>query len=386
MNTRLLYLLLLLSIPLSLSAQQSVTVSASSDWVSIKKEQATAPTIAWQTPQVKQLTEHKLTYNATVLLRSADAVSQMQFFHNGKALTAHTRGFKRESGDIKFSEVIQLVVGSNEIYVKATNAVGSTTSESRVIICQPDTTSTTVSPINKSATSVSTSGVPGQKRLALVVANGNYSKYPLKNPPNDGQAVKQQLETLGFVVIYKENLPLRDLRQTFDSFVTDLGSHNVGLFYYAGHGLMVGGENYVQPVDADPKDEPGVEYACYPLRQIVARMAYANPKGANLIFWDACRNNPYRSWHRGLGEQGFRPVQPAVGTMIVFATEPGKQAYDGDEKNGLFTSELIKHISQPNVDIFELVDRIDQGLEDRGFIQPPYLEGRLRGRFIFNAN
>ena len=72
--------------------------------------------------------------------------------------------------------------------------------------------------------------------------------------------------------------------------------------------------------------------------------------------------------------------------MIVFATEPGKQSYDGDEENGLFTSELLKHLSQPDLDIFQLVDRIDQGLEDRGFKQPPYLEGRLRGRFMFNAN
>ena len=82
----------------------------------------------------------------------------------------------------------------------------------------------------------------------------------------------------------------------------------------------------------------------------------------------------------------FPPVNPAVGTMIVYATEPGKQAYDGDQENGLFTSELIKHISEPDVDVIELVNRIDQGLEDRGFQQPPYYEGRLKGRFIFTIN
>ena len=386
MKNKLVYLLLLLSVSVSLTAQQSVTISASSDWVALKKEPAMVPAITWQTPQLRQVTEHKRVCTVTVWVRSADAITQLRFIHNGHEVTTQTRGFKRVSGGLEFSETIQLVDGSNEIYAKATNAIGSTTSEPRLVSYQPDLATTDVSLLNKSPMGVSTAGVVGQKRLALVVANGSYGKYPLKNPPNDGRAVKQQLEALGFEVVYKENLPLRDLKQTFDSFVTDLGSHNVGLFYYAGHGLMVGGENYVQPVDADPKAEPDVEFACYPLRQIVARMAYANPKGANLIFWDACRNNPYRSWHRGTGEPVFAPVQPAVGTMIVFATEPGKQAYDGDEQNGLFTSELVKHISQPNVDIFELVDRIDQGLEDRGFRQPPYLEGRLRGRFIFRAN
>ena len=359
-----------------LAAQSSTLSSARSDWVSIRKEPTTAPLIAWQMPQAKQVVEHKLTYTVTVRVQAADAVTRVEFIRNGVVLNRETRGFKR-AGGVEYSEVIPLMAGPNELYVKATNAIGTTTSEPRIISCQPDTLLAKYVPM---------AGVSGQKRLALIVANGSYGKYPLRNPTNDGRAIRQQLEKLGFAVTYKENTPLRELKQTFDVFMTDLGSHNVGLFYYAGHGLMVGGENYVQPVDADPKTESDVEFECYPLRQLIARMAYANPKGANLVFWDACRNNPYRSWRRGIGEPVFAPVQPAVGTMIVFATEPGKQSYDGDEENGLFTSELLKHLSQPDLDIFQLVDRIDQGLEDRGFKQPPYLEGRLRGRFMFKTN
>lgn len=376
MNNRFVILAFLLLVAGPLAAQPSTLSSARSDWVSIRKEPATAPLITWQAPQAKQVTEHKLTYTVTVRVQAADAVTRLQFIRNGVVLNRETRGFRR-AGGVEFSEVIPLVAGPNELYVKATNAIGTTTSEPRLIRCQPDTLL---------AKKVAIAGVSGQKRLALIVANGSYGKYPLRNPTNDGRAIKQQLEKLGFAVTYKENTPLRELKQTFDAFMTDLGTHNVGLFYYAGHGLMVGGENYVQPVDADPKTESDVEFECYPLRQLIARMAYANPKGANLVFWDACRNNPYRSWRRGTGEPMFAPVQPAVGTMIVFATEPGKQSYDGDEENGLFTSELLKHLSQPDLDIFQLVDRIDQGLEDRGFKQPPYLEGRLRGRFMFNAN
>lgn len=371
MKNRGLFLVLLLWAMSPAVAQQTTIVSAQSDWVLPKTVAAAAPIITWQTPQGRQVTESKRTSRVTVHVQSAEAITQLLFIHNGNEINGQKRGFKRVRNGMEFSEDIPLVSGANELFVKATNAVGSTTSEVRLIICQPDT------PV------VSTYLATEQKRLALVIANGSYGKYPLRNPPNDGRAVKQQLETLGFAVTYRENLSLRDLKQTLDSFVTDLGSHNVGLFYYAGHGLMVGGENYVQPVDADPKIEPDVEFECYPLRQIVARMAYANPKGANLIFWDACRNNPYRSWHRGLGQPVYAPVQPSVGTMLVFATEPGKQAYDGDDENGLFTSELVKHINQPDVDIFELVDRIDRGLEERGFKQPPYLEGRLRGRFMF---
>ncbi|WP_375446145.1 caspase domain-containing protein [uncultured Fibrella sp.] len=375
MKSRLTLLICCLHAGSPLAAQPSIISSASSEWVSLKKEPLTAPIISWQAPAVKQVIEHGLTATVKVRVQAVDAMTRLQFIRNGIELNRETRGFKREGG-VEFSEVIPLVAGANEIYVKATNAIGSSKSEPRIIICQPDSAQLVVTVPKSSA----------QKRLALVVANGNYGRYPLRNPTNDGKAVKQQLETLGFTVIYKENQPLRELKHTFDAFMTELGTHNVGLFYYAGHGLMVGGENYVQPVDADPRAEPDVEFECYPLRQIVARMAYANARGTNLVFWDACRNNPYRSWRRGGSEPMFAPVQPAVGTMIVFATEPGKQSYDGDGQNGLFTSELLKHMNQPNVDIFELVDRIDQGLEERGFKQPPYLEGRLRGKFMFKAN
>ncbi len=372
-----LFLLLLICLATGpLVAQPPTTITASSDWVFPKKQAVTVPVITWKIPQTEQVTQYRLTTSVTVHVQSGDAATQVQFFANGKELNRQMRGFKRVNNGAEFSDVILLVAGRNEIQVKATNAAGSTTSELRVIICQPE----------NAPPAIASKGVQGQKRLALIVANGNYKQYKLMNPSNDGRAVKQQLETLGFEVIFKENLSRPEFTQTLDAFMEALGTHNVGLFYYAGHGLMVSGETFVQPIDAEPKTEPDVSYVCYPLRQIVEKMAYANPKGANLVFWDACRNNPYRSWRRGAGERMFPPVNPAVGTMIVYATEPGKQAYDGDQENGLFTSELVKHISQPDVDVIELVNRIDQGLEDRGFVQPPYYEGRLKGRFVFNIN
>lgn len=376
MKNRVLHLFLMMLATGPLVAQTSSTITASSDWVYLKKQAVTVPVITWQTPQPRQVTEHKLRTNVTVRVQSGDAATLVQFFANGKELNRQTRGFKRTGNGTEYSDVIPLVAGPNEVYVKATNSAGSTTSESRVIDYQPET----------SVPGVASKGVQVQKRLALIVANGNYKQYQLKNPSNDGRAVKQQLEKVGFEVIFKENLSRLELNQTVDAFMEALGTHNVGLFYYAGHGLMVSGETFVQPIDAEPKTEPDVSYVCYPLRQIVEKMAYANPKGANLVFWDACRNNPYRSWRRGVGERMFPPVNPAIGTMIVYATEPGKQAYDGDQENGLFTSELVKHIGQPDVDVFELINRIDQGLEDRGFQQSPYYEGRLKGRFIFNNN
>ncbi|MBC8152780.1 MAG: caspase family protein, partial [Bacteroidetes bacterium] len=217
------------------------------------------------------------------------------------------------------------------------------------------------------------------------VANASYAKQPLKNPVNDGLAVKERLEKLGFTVTMRENQTRKELRKSVDAFTASLTDKSVSLFFYAGHGLMVNGINYVQPVDADPSSEADVEFDCFPLRHLIARMEETNPGGSNLVFWDACRNNPYRSWYRGTGGPVYAANNPPVGTIIVYATEPNKLSVDGNGRNGLFTSELIKHIDTPNQDITELVNKIDQGLEERGFKQPPYIEGRLRGRFMFNV-
>lgn len=369
MKNRLLFLFTgLLAIAVA-RGQQPDVVSATSGWVAPKKAPLTAPVVTWRVPLATRFAATTTSLRVTVCVQSAGALTQLFFIHNEKQLNALTRGLKRTACGFEVSETLTLAPGLNEIRVVAVNAAGSTTSEVRRVTWQPATAAVEAQPV---------------KRLALVVANAAYPKYPLKNPLNDGWAVKTALERLGFAVTMKENLPLRELKTALDGFLGGLGGTDVGLVYYAGHGLMVNGENYVQPVDADPTAEADVEYECYPLRRLIARLESANPRGANLVFWDACRNNPYRAWRRSVGEPVFAPVQPAVGTLVVYATEPGKPAYDGDGTNSLFTSELIRHLGEPNLDLYDLVGRIDQGLEARGVKQPPYLEGRLRGKFFFN--
>ena len=366
------FLLLLCLLAVQKTAGQSTTtVTAKSDWVSVTKAPAVTPVIAWRTPLPAQQTALVGTYHLTVCIRSDSPITRVVVIQNGTDISVAQRGFKRVACGQELSEDITLVSGLNKVVVEATNAAGTSRSEPRFITGLSGQTPIATLPT-------------GQKRLALVMANAAYTKYPLKNPLNDGRAMKAHLENLGFVVTYQENLPLRSLKTTIETFLTNLGSDNVGLVYYAGHGLMVNGENYLQPVDADPTSETDVEYDCYPMRRLIARMEQVNTKGANLVFWDACRSNPYRSWRRSAGDPVFAPMQPAVGTLIVYATEPGKPAYDGgDDRNSLFTGELIRHIDQPNIDVFDLVDRIDRGLEARGVKQPPYIEGRLRGKFFF---
>lgn len=353
-----------------LAQQKAQVITSSSGWVRTTKP--TAPVISWKSPQPTRLEQKTASLIVMACVQSSEPLTY-HFYQNGRELPNSRTGFKRVACGQEITEEIILETGTNELHLIAANAVGETTSESRYVTYKPDVPAAT------------TVAVQGPKRLALIVANANYPKASLRNPINDGRTVKEYLQKVGFEVILRENMPLRELKRTVDTFLVDLGrqKQNIGLFFYAGHGLMVNGDNYLQPVDAEPTDEPDVEFECYPLRRLVAKMEQANPTGANLIFWDACRNNPYRAWSRGSGDPTHTAVIPPVGTMIIYATEPGKVASDGTEKNGLFTGELIKHIEEPGVDIYGLIDRIDAGLEQRGIKQPPYTEGRLRGKFYF---
>ncbi|HEV7346859.1 caspase family protein [Telluribacter sp.] len=365
----------ILHIALSAMAQKGA-LKYKGDWVQSKlKVQAPtqAPTIVWQNPQIQQLTVEQNNFTLSVCVQSDAPLIDYHFVHNGKTIGGPTRGFKKVNCGQEITQELSLVQGANEVHFVVSNSGGATTSSSYYI------TYNAVSP-SSNAVAAETSA---QKRVALIIANEAYQKYPLKNSINDGQAIRERLEKLGFTVTLHENQGRKDLKKTVDTFTNSLTDKSISLFFYAGHGLMVNGVNYIQPVDTDPTAEADVEFECFPLRQLIARMEETNPSGSNLVFWDACRNNPYRSWRRGAGEPVFAPTNPPVGTMIVYATEPGKSALDGDEKNGLFTSELIKHIDVPGQDIFELIDKVDRGLEVRGYKQPPYIEGRLRGKFIF---
>lgn len=350
-------------------AQQKDPKVSVSGWTPVKVT-LPAPVVVWQNPVQERQSIEKPTLVVRVCVQGAD-LQQSHFVLNGRPVGSAQRGFKKVTCGDEFSTELALVPGLNEVRFQATNAGGTTTSESRYITYNAP---------------VVASGPVVQKRYALIVSNANYSKYPLKNPVNDGRAVREQLEKLGFVVTLTENQSHKELRKTVDAYVANLTDRSVSLFFYAGHGLMVEGNNYLQPVDATPASESDVRYDCYPLRQIIDRMEDANKNGSNLVFWDACRNNPYRSWTRGGTDQIYATTNPPVGTLIIYATEPGKPAQDGDQENGLFTSELIRHLNTPNQDIVELINRIDMGLEKRGFHQPPYMEGRLRGKFMFNPS
>ena len=196
------------------------------------------------------------------------------------------------------------------------------------------------------------------KRVALVVGNGAYqSVAQLPNPRKDAEAVSGALRKQGFEVVTAIDLTRVELEQAVERYVRALNGADISLFYYSGHGIEVGGENRIIPVDATLAAPQDLETQTYSLQTILLYMQ--SKSQAQLIYLDACRDNPFknRAFLLGVDDtektagKGLAEQKGAVGSLIAYATEPGKVALDGTAENSPFTAAVIKHSFSQNVDV-----------------------------------
>jgi hypothetical protein len=227
-------------------------------------------------------------------------------------------------------------------------------------------------------------------RTALVIGNSDYVKASkLANPTNDATDMVRTLAGLGFNVISGTNLSLREMTERVREFGDSLKANGgVGLFYYAGHGVQVGGRNYLIPVEADVPREDEIDFNALNVDLVLRKMASAN-NGLNIVILDACRNNPFsRSWSRSSDEGGLAQITAPTGTFIAYATSPDRTASDGGERNGLYTAELLKVLnSQPDLKIEDAFKQVTIAVDRAsGGKQVPWTSSSLRGEFYFKLD
>ena len=203
-----------------------------------------------------------------------------------------------------------------------------------------------------------------RRRVALVIGNGKYQfAAPLPNPPNDAADIAQALRKLGFDVVEGRDLDRPGMDNAIRQFSRKLDGADIALFFYAGHGLQVNGKNYLVPIDAKLERPGDLALDAVDIGNVLAQMEAE--KRVNLIFLDACRDNPLaRSLARSLGTrssavgQGLASIQSAIGTMIAYATQPDNVALDGEGRNSPFTAALLKHLVTPGLEIGALMKRV----------------------------
>lgn len=198
----------------------------------------------------------------------------------------------------------------------------------------------------------------GQERYALVIGNGAYKTVtPLKNATNDADDMSATLKTLGFQVELLKNATLADMEAAVVRLGDRLGraAGSYGFFFYAGHGIQSGGVNYLVPADAAIAAESFLKTKALSAQAVLDTLQQAG-NGLNVVVLDACRDNPF-GWSRS-GTRGLNVVsaQPP-GSVVVYATSAGSVAQDGEGRNGLFTSRLLKNLPIPGVELKEAFNR-----------------------------
>ncbi len=198
-------------------------------------------------------------------------------------------------------------------------------------------------------------------KVAMVLGNSGYlHANPLPNAANDARDIAARLGEIGFDVHLGLDLTRAQTLALVEDFSKALKPEDVALFYYAGHGVQIGTENYVIPVDADPGDEQGLVDQSVKLQTILRTMELRADR--RIVILDACRNNPFaeKLASRGVGEtsRGLAKVEAGVGSFIVFSTQPGNVALDGNGRNSPFTTALLAHIGVAGEDIHQMMLRV----------------------------
>jgi uncharacterized caspase-like protein len=221
-----------------------------------------------------------------------------------------------------------------------------------------------------------------EQRVALVIGNSAYKSSPLKNPANDALDISLKLKNLNFEVITKINLTTKQIGGALREFKGKLSPGAVALFFYAGHGLQIKGENYFPTVDADISAEEDVPNQSLSTKQLMNVLEDSKTR-LNLVFLDACRDNPYARSFRNAGG-GLAKLDAPSGTLISFATRPGSVASDGAGKNGLYTENLLKIMDLKNMPIEQALKQVVKNVKtSSNGRQEPWMEGSIEGDFYF---
>jgi caspase domain-containing protein len=236
-----------------------------------------------------------------------------------------------------------------------------------------------------------------ERRVALVVGNAQYvHTQPLPNPRNDAEDVAAALRRLGFEVTVGYDLDQSGFAGTIDTFARALDGADVGLFFYAGHGLQISDRNYLVSTGARLDSTFLVPAETIELDAIVRLME--SKTATNLIFLDACRNNPLAenlkrslatvSRSAALG-RGLARVEPSGrDTLIAFSAAPGQEAADGRSRNSPFTASLLKHISQPGLEVSVMLKDVaaDVREETRNAQRPQQVSDMTKSFYFARAD
>jgi len=228
-----------------------------------------------------------------------------------------------------------------------------------------------------------------ERRVALVIGNSSYKNATsLPNTINDASALAAMFKSIGFeVVISRTDLGVVDFKRSVREFLITAEHADIAVVYYAGHGIEIGGTNYLVPVDARLSRDYDVDDEAVSLDRIV--WALQSVRRLRLIMLDACRDNPFAAKLRQAGARapsrgGLAKIEEvSADTLVAYAAKAGSVSFDGDGVNSPYATALIRHLAEPGIDIRIALGRVrDDVVAMTGGRQEPFIYGSLGGSTI----
>lgn len=227
-----------------------------------------------------------------------------------------------------------------------------------------------------------------QTKVALIIGNGAYKDVPeLTNPTNDATAVAGAFLRLGFSVRLVTDASYDDMRRALLEFSQKARDSEMAIVFFAGHGIELGGENWLIPVDAELKTDLDTEQEAISLRSVMLMVSAASKLG--VVVLDACRNNPFtnrikRSIATRAVTRGLSRVEPINNVLVAYAAKDGTTASDGSGDHSPFTAALLKHIETPGLEVTFLFRNVrDDAMAATGNEQQPFVYGSLSKEAIY---
>jgi caspase domain-containing protein len=229
------------------------------------------------------------------------------------------------------------------------------------------------------------------KRVALVIGNSAYRNVAaLPNPANDAGDIAAALTRLGFAVNLITNASFDGMRRALIALGREASGADMAAVYFAGHGMEIGGENWLIPVDAELKKDTDAANEAVSLQTVMLQVS--NTASLGLVILDACRNNPFTAkMHRSLAlraasNSGLGRIEPVGNVLVAYAARDGTTALDGDGRNSPFATALLHNIETPGVEVTFMFRNVrDDVMEATRNEQQPFVYGSLSRKAIYLA-
>ena len=283
---------------------------------------------------------------------------------------------------------------SQKTIVKKENTGSSTIPESKPVRSSTAATTTTTSTNTVKAPSSQGAVKSNQKRIALIIGNGDYDSMRLPNPINDSKELMKKLKAIGFKTTALTNLNKVGIEDNIESFAEEAKDYDVALFYYAGHAVQLNGVNYIIPVKERITNEASIRTNCPTLDFVIQNLIDAGVKNS-IIILDACRDNPSlqkTTSKRGYGSRGLASIKDLpLGFLIAYSTQPNEEAEDGNDKgnkNSPYAEALLNALNKPMRTIDDIFIEVrNQVKEKTNNTQIPMYLNNLRNSDLYlNTN